>query len=112
LEVVDWIHLAQDREKWWTVGYIKNLKVPWSIGNFFLLVEELLASQQGLCSMELVRFVSSVLYVSTCFSLYCLLFPPKWCCYLICTRCVTAGSQFYTKLYKMSGITNTYIRLI
>lgn len=28
LEVVDWIHLAQDREKWWTVGYIKNLKVP------------------------------------------------------------------------------------
>ena len=37
--------------------------------------QELLASQEGLCCMELVRFISSVVYVLTCFSLYFPLFP-------------------------------------
>jgi hypothetical protein len=28
LEAVDWIHLAQDRDKWWAGGYAKNPQVP------------------------------------------------------------------------------------
>jgi hypothetical protein len=38
---VDWVHLAQDRERWWAVMNIMNLHVP-------------LASQEGFFSMELV----------------------------------------------------------
>jgi hypothetical protein len=78
----------------------------------FGLVEELLASEEGLCSMELVRFVTSVVYFATCFSLYFPLFPQKGCCYLICTCSVRQALEFYTQLYKKSGINNTYIRLI
>jgi hypothetical protein len=28
-KIVDWIHLAQDRDRWWAVGYtVMNLRVP------------------------------------------------------------------------------------
>ena len=32
---MDWIGLAQDRDRWWTlVSVIMNLRVPWNAGNF------------------------------------------------------------------------------
>jgi hypothetical protein len=33
---VDWIELAQDRDRWWVlVNVVMNLRVPYSAGNFF-----------------------------------------------------------------------------
>jgi hypothetical protein len=50
---MDWIDLAQDREKWWALlTEIMNLWFPQHVGNF--LAEDLLDSQEGLHSMELV----------------------------------------------------------
>jgi hypothetical protein len=50
---MDWIDLAQDREKWWALlTEIMNLWVPQHVENF--LTEDLLDSQEGLHSMELV----------------------------------------------------------
>jgi len=32
---VDWIGLAQDRDRWWTlVSAVMNLRVPQNVGNF------------------------------------------------------------------------------
>jgi hypothetical protein len=45
-EGVDWIRLAQDRDRWRAPG-------SWKAGNF-LIAERLSTSQEGLCSMELV----------------------------------------------------------
>jgi hypothetical protein len=48
---MDWIKLAQDRERWWAlVKAVMNLQVPYD-GNF-LTVEYWLAYQEGLCSMD------------------------------------------------------------
>ena len=34
-EYMDWIGLAQDRDRWWTlVSAVLNLRVPWNAGNF------------------------------------------------------------------------------
>ena len=50
-EGMDWIDLAQDRERWRAlVKVVMNLRVPQNAGNF--LAENWLASQEGLCSME------------------------------------------------------------
>jgi hypothetical protein len=49
-ENVDWIHLSQDRGQWWAVVNLqlhKKGEISWSS-------ERLLASQEGLCSLELV----------------------------------------------------------
>jgi hypothetical protein len=33
--VMDWIELAQNRDRWWTlVNAVKNLQVPYNAGNF------------------------------------------------------------------------------
>ena len=51
---MDWIALAQNRDRWQElVIAVKNLRVPQNTG-ISLLDEDLLASQEGLCSMELV----------------------------------------------------------
>jgi len=35
-ESVDWIHLAQDRDQWWTfANTVINLLAQWQVGNFF-----------------------------------------------------------------------------
>jgi hypothetical protein len=32
---VDWVNLAQDRDRWWVlVNMVMNLQVPWNVGNF------------------------------------------------------------------------------
>ena len=34
---MDWIELAQDRDRWWVlVNAVKNLRVPSNAGNFFI----------------------------------------------------------------------------
>jgi hypothetical protein len=51
---MDWIALTQDRDGWQElVNVVINLRVPQNAG-ISLLDEDLLASQEGLCSMELV----------------------------------------------------------
>jgi hypothetical protein len=49
---VDWMHLAEDRDQWLApVNTVMNLRLPQKAGN---VAELLLASQEGLCSTELV----------------------------------------------------------
>jgi hypothetical protein len=51
---MNWIHLAQDRDQWRTlVNTVMNFLVKQNIG-LFCVAEGLLASQEGLGSMELV----------------------------------------------------------
>jgi hypothetical protein len=51
---VDWINLAQDRDKWRdVVNTVINLKVA-NMFKMCWLAKELLASPEGLCSMELI----------------------------------------------------------
>jgi hypothetical protein len=55
-EGVEWMHLAQDRDQWWAlVNTVMKLHFPLKAGNF--LTEWLLASQEGLGSVELVNLV-------------------------------------------------------
>jgi hypothetical protein len=51
--VMDWIHLAQDRDHWWvSVNTVVILRVPWRVCDF--LTESLIFSREGFCSMQLV----------------------------------------------------------
>jgi hypothetical protein len=51
---MDWTDLAQDRDRWQVlVNAVMNLQVHKML-RIFGLAEDLLASQEGLCSMELV----------------------------------------------------------
>jgi len=52
-ENVDWMHLAQDRDQWQTfVNTVMNLWIPQKVD---FLTEWLLASQEGLSSIQLVQ---------------------------------------------------------
>jgi len=56
-DAMDWIHLAVKREKWRVVvNPVLNLLVPLNTGDLFTIIEQLLASQRGFCSMELVSY--------------------------------------------------------
>jgi hypothetical protein len=49
--MLNWINLAQNRDRWWAlVDMIMTLVVPKNGRNF--LTEGPLASEEGLCSME------------------------------------------------------------
>jgi hypothetical protein len=45
---MDWIELAQDRERWRALVYVGSIKC----GEFLELAANQLASQEGLCSMQ------------------------------------------------------------
>jgi hypothetical protein len=52
---MDCIHVPQDRDKWWPLVNMEiNTQIPQNAWNFWL-AEELLASHEGLCCMELVN---------------------------------------------------------
>jgi hypothetical protein len=47
---MDWFSLAEERDKWWSLlNAVINLLVPKTGGN--LLTEDLLASEEGFCSI-------------------------------------------------------------
>jgi hypothetical protein len=51
---MDWITLSQDRDRWRALAYtVINLWVPQKIRRISRLTEDLLTSQEGLCSTEL-----------------------------------------------------------
>jgi hypothetical protein len=57
MELVNWIHLAQYRDQWQAFeNTVMNIQVPLKM-EISWLAEQLLASQEGLCSMELVNWV-------------------------------------------------------
>jgi hypothetical protein len=57
-EGMDWIDMTQVRDRWRAVvSAVMNLWVPYNAGNF--LIDDRLASQKGLCSLELVRIHSA-----------------------------------------------------
>ena len=44
---MDWIGLAQDRDRWWTlVSAVMNLRVPWNAGNFLSSCKEVSFSRR------------------------------------------------------------------
>jgi hypothetical protein len=58
---MDWIWLAQDRDQqWYTVNVALSLLIPYEFGNF--LTKQLSAFQEGLWSMELVKYWCYVFY--------------------------------------------------
>ena len=54
---MDWIGLAQDRDRWWTlVSAVTKLRVPWNAGRGGISwpAANQLASQEGICTVEWV----------------------------------------------------------
>ena len=50
---MDYSDMAQDRERWRAVvNAAMNLRIPYNAENFLTNCKKLLASQEGLCSME------------------------------------------------------------
>ena len=46
---MDWIGLAQDRDRWWTlVSAVMNLRVPWNAGNFLTSYKPVSCSRRTL----------------------------------------------------------------
>jgi hypothetical protein len=53
-QVADWIHVVQGRDQWRTVvNTVMSLRIPLEVGGFRGYLSDL-ASQEGLCCMELV----------------------------------------------------------
>ena len=51
---MDWIPLTQDKDRWWElVNAVMNIRVPYN-AVVSSLDENVLASQERLCSMDLV----------------------------------------------------------
>jgi hypothetical protein len=65
-EDIDWIHLAQDRDRWWALvnTIMCLLQVP-LVSKRSLFAKQLLASQCGFCSMELLQEVNKLGFTGT-----------------------------------------------
>jgi hypothetical protein len=57
---VYWIHLAHNRDQWQALlNIVMNFKIPQNVGNFMTHSLTHTASQEGLCSVELVSGIRS-----------------------------------------------------
>jgi hypothetical protein len=55
--IMDWIDLAQDRDKWLALlNEVMNIRVH-KMRGICWLVDDLLTSQEGLCSVQLVTIL-------------------------------------------------------
>ena len=65
---MDWIDMAQNRDRWRAlVNAVMKLRAPLNAGNF--LTGNRLASQEGLCCMELM--ILTLIVYSYCHNFYC-----------------------------------------
>jgi hypothetical protein len=63
---MDWIGLAQDRDRWWTlVSVVMNLQVPWNAGNFSTSYKPVSCSRRTLqCGVS--KYYSCAVCAATC----------------------------------------------
>lgn len=72
--VVDWMFLSEDQEKWWVfVNTVMNLWIPEEIVHF--LTNR--ASEEGLCSVELMSAVN--MHVDSVWVMSCFFGFPSLC---------------------------------
>jgi len=58
---MDWIHLAQDGDKWWAlVNIVMNFHIPQNAGNFLIAAELLVHREVPYCMESVVAEIMTI----------------------------------------------------